>query len=163
MSKSVILISHNIRSTFNIGSIFRTCDGLGVDKIYLTGYSPYPKHDTDTRLPYLADKITKQINKTALGAENFVAWEYNIDPIDVINSLKSDGYEIVGLEQHPKSINLNDYKPTDKVALIIGEEIDGVSAELLWLADKIVEIPMRGQKESLNVSIATAITLYKIV
>ncbi len=157
-----ILIAHNIRSTHNVGSLLRTCDGLGVDQVYLTGYTPYPKFPDDTRLPYLAEKIHKAINKTALGAEDYVNWQYAEDPIKIIAKLKSDEYEIVGLEQSPKSILIQDYKPAKKTALIIGEEVNGVAPDLLNLCDQIVEIPMKGQKESLNVSIATAIMLYRL-
>ncbi len=156
----VVLIAHNIRSTHNVGSILRTCDGLGVDKVFLTGYTPYPRQSNDPRLPYLAEKINKAINKTALGAEEYVNWEYAEDPLKIVQELKLDGFEIVGLEQTKDSIGINDYRPNKKTAILIGEEVEGINSDLIKVCDKLVEIPMKGQKESLNVSIAAAIILY---
>ncbi len=156
------MIAHNIRSTFNIGSIFRTCDGLGVKKLYLTGYSPYPNKTDDDRLPHIANRLHKQINKTALGAEDSVSWEYTESPESIINNLKSDGYKILALEQDTESTKLNDFIPTNKIALVLGEEINGINSKLLNLCDEIIEIPMQGTKESFNVSVACAIALYTL-
>lgn len=158
-----ILVAHNIRSTFNVGSILRTCDGLGVDEVYLTGYTPYPKHSKDTRLPYLAEKIHKSINKTALGAEDHLKWHYTENPFEIIDKYRLKGYEVVGLEQTKGSINIKDYKPANNTVVIIGEEVEGISPDLIRTCDKVVEIPMKGHKESLNVSVASAIILFKIV
>ena len=105
----IIVIAHNIRSTFNIGSIFRTCEGFGVSKIIISGYSPYPKLPIgDTRLPYISEKLTAQIHKTALDAEIMMPFEYQTEPN--LDSLKKAGYTIVGLEQDSRSIMLNNYK-----------------------------------------------------
>lgn len=155
----IILIAHNIRSTFNIGSIFRTADGFGVKEIVLSGYSPYPSHPTDERLPHIRDKITKQIHKTALGAEMSVPFSVTQTP--PLDAFRSAGYRIVALEQSPKSIPLHTYKCPEKVALLIGEEVNGIAPDLLALCDDIVEIPMKGAKESFNVSVATALALYQ--
>ncbi len=156
--RSLIVVLHNIRSTHNVGSIFRTCEGLGVDKIIISGYTPYPEAPDDTRLPHLRQKITAQIHKTALGAEYLVPFECT-QKID-FTSLQSSGYRIVGLEQAPHSISLADYQPPDRVALLLGEEVAGISPQLLRNCDDIVEIPMYGQKESFNVSVAAGIALY---
>ena len=156
----IIVIAHNIRSTHNVGSIFRTAEGFGVKKIILSGYTPYPPVKNDTRLPHITDKITGQIHKTALGAEELVPFEYH-DTLD-LGTLQLAGYRIVALEQTPNSINLRDYQPSDKLALLLGEEVHGVTPELLAQVDDIVEIPMHGAKESFNVSVATGIALYAL-
>lgn len=154
----IIVIAHNIRSTHNIGAIFRTCEGFGVEKIILSGYSPYPTLPEDPRLPHIAQKLTSQIHKTALGAETMIPFEYEERPD--ITRLRQAGYRIVGLEQDQRSILLPDYTPPDKCALLLGEEVHGLTAELLQECDELVEIPMNGKKESFNVSVATGIALY---
>lgn len=157
----IILIAHNIRSTHNIGAIFRTAEGFGVSKIIISGYSPYPKTTHDTRLPHIAEKLHKQIHKTALGAEELVSFAYQIEPD--IAALKSAGYKIVGLEQTTNSILLPEYKTPEKLALILGEEVHGIPAELLSQCEDVIEIPMKGQKESFNVSVAAGIALYGLL
>lgn len=154
----IIVIAHNIRSTHNVGSIFRTCEGFGVKKLLLTGYTPYPALPKDGRLPHIAQKLTAQIHKTALGAENLVPYAYQEEPD--LPALRRDGFHIVALEQAAGSITLNSYSPPQKIALLIGEEVHGITTELLKLCDDIVEIPMLGKKESFNVSVATGIALY---
>ncbi len=156
----IIVIAHNIRSTYNVGSIFRTAEGFGVSKIILSGYTPYPAVKNDTRLPHIADKITSQIHKTALGAEAVVPFEQH-DTLD-LGTLDIAGYRIVALEQAADSINLRDYQAPDKIALLLGEEVHGITPELLAKVDDIIEIPMLGQKESFNVSVATGIALYAL-
>jgi 23S rRNA (guanosine2251-2'-O)-methyltransferase len=158
--REIVLIAHNIRSTHNVGAFFRTCDGFGISKIIFSGYTPYPTIDNDTRLPHFADRLTRQIHKTALGAETSVPFERYDDP--PIAALKSQGFTIVGLEQDERSINLREYSPPQKVALLLGNEIDGIYPELRKECDTIVEIPMQGTKESFNVSVAAGIALYHI-
>jgi 23S rRNA (guanosine2251-2'-O)-methyltransferase len=155
------VIAHNIRSTHNVGSILRTCDGFGVKKVYFTGYTPYPKQRHDDRLPHLAEKITKQIHKTALGAELSVVSE-KAEIIDALEKLKSNDFTIIGLEQNKNSIPLQNYKSPEKIALLLGEELNGITNDLLKFCDQIVEIPMLGQKESFNVSVAAGIALYQL-
>lgn len=156
----VIVIAHNIRSTHNVGAFFRTADGFGISKIILSGYTPYPTIEDDTRLPHFADKITRQIHKTALGAETMVPFEHMDEP--PIDQLKAEGYTIVGLEQDDRSVLLPDYKVPEKVVLLLGNEIDGIYPEFRDKCDALVEIPMRGGKESFNVSVATGIALYEL-
>jgi 23S rRNA (guanosine2251-2'-O)-methyltransferase len=156
----IVVIVHNIRSTHNVGSIFRTSEGFGVSKIILSGYTPYPKMEHDDRLPHIANKLTAQIHKTALGAEEMVPFEYQALPD--LPSLKTAGYEIVGLEQDALSVMLRDYRPPEKVALLLGEEVDGLTNELRAACDTLLEIPMSGQKESFNVSVAAGIALYQL-
>lgn len=164
MVKQVIIICHNLRSTHNVGSILRSCDGFGATKVFFTGYTPFPFDSNDTsRLPHIAQKLDKQISKTALGAEKTVPWERSQELEPVLQSLQSDGYTIVALEQAPTSIPLNAYDALDKLALIVGREVEGVEPEVLALCDDIVEIPMVGKKESFNVSVAAAIALYQLL
>jgi len=156
----IIVIAHNIRSTHNVGAIFRTAEGFGISKIILSGYTPYPTLAKDSRLPHISEKLTSQIHKTALGAEDLVSFEYAELP--PLNELKEQGYRIVGLEQADRSINLSDYQSPEKIALLIGEEVHGIEAALLEQCEDILEIPMVGKKESFNVSVATGITLYAL-
>lgn len=173
----IIVIAHNIRSTHNVGAIFRTCEGFGVSKLILSGYTPYPDlslHTSapscayidgevtthDPRLPHIREKITSQIHKTALGAEALVPFEYH-ESI-ALPALQQAGYRIVALEQSATSTNLRDYHVPVRLALLLGEEVQGITSNLLAQVDDIVEIPMHGQKESFNVSVAAGIALFQL-
>ena len=173
----ITVIAHNIRSTFNVGSIFRTCEGFGVERLILSGYTPYPDLalsreapscayidgevcQNDQRLPHIRERITQQIHKTALGAESLVPFEYREAP--PLDELRQLGYRIAALEQAANSTNLRNYSAPDRIALLLGEEVDGIAPEWLALADDIIEIPMFGQKESFNVSVAAGIALYEL-
>lgn len=168
-SMHITLVAHNIRSTHNVGAFFRTCDALGVQKIIFSGYTPYPTFEGDSRMPHFADRITRQIHKTALGAESSVDFEYVETLEEVISELKKQSAALVALEQFPDSISpancvkklKQEYKGKP-IALIIGNEIHGVADEILQQVDMIMEIPMHGMKESLNVSVATGIALYAL-
>lgn len=146
MKKEVYVLLNNIRSLHNVGSIFRTSDGAGVKKIFLTGQTGYPPRE--------------EISKTALGAEECVPWEYYIDPLDCIKKLKKDGVNIVALEQTEKSVDYLKFKPEYPLCLVVGHEIEGVQKKILSLCDSCIEIPMRGKKQSLNVSVAFGIVAY---
>jgi 23S rRNA (guanosine2251-2'-O)-methyltransferase len=156
----IILIAHNIRSTHNVGSLFRTAEGLGVDRIILSGYTPYPITPNDPRIPHEAAKLDKQIHKTALGAEHMVPFEVHTVP--PLESLKNEGYRVVALEQASNSVPLNQYHVPRKIALLLGEEVEGITSDLLALCEDIVEIPMFGKKESFNVSVAAGMALYAL-
>ncbi|HVI69284.1 MAG TPA: TrmH family RNA methyltransferase [Magnetospirillaceae bacterium] len=158
----IIVIAHNIRSTHNIGAILRTCDGFGVIKVYCTGYTPYPTLPGDKRLPHLRDKITKHIHKTALGAEASVPIEQADEVQTILDSLKTDGFQLIALEQDPKSVALPKVHLPQKIALLLGEEVNGIPPNILAQCDTIIEIPMRGTKESFNVSVAAGIALYAL-
>jgi len=158
--RKLILIAHNLRSAHNVGSLLRTAEGLGVEKVYLTGYTPYPSAPDDKRLPHIARKVDKQIAKTALGAEKSTKWQHCDEINELIDELNSQKFCIVGLEQSPDSIELPSYVPPDKIAIIVGREVEGIESEVLKMCDQIVEIPMSGQKESFNVSVAAAMALY---
>lgn len=158
----IIVVAHNIRSTHNVGSILRSSDGFGVAKVYFTGYTPYPAQHNDTRLPHLRDKLTRQIHKTALGAEHTVPNECATDVLKLLRHLKKQRYTIVALEQDARSVPLRGFTPEQSVVLLLGEEVHGIETGLLQLCDTILEIPMRGKKESFNVSVATGIALYEL-
>lgn len=142
----IILIAHNIRSLWNIGSFFRTADAFGVAHIHLTGYTAAPPRE--------------EITKTALGAEEWIPWSKDTDPLAVIEKRRKEGFRIVALEIAEGSESLLSFKPSGPVCLIVGHEVTGVPGELLAASDARVHIPMRGKKESLNVSVALGIALY---
>lgn len=162
MHRKLCLIAHDIRSAHNVGSLLRTADGLGLDAVYLTGYSPHPVYSGDPRLAHIAAKSMRQIHKTALGAEVSVKWEYAQDPITVINALREAGYIICALEQANGAIIINNYEVRQPTVLIVGNEVTGLPESLQSHCDYILEIPMLGQKESYNVVQAAAMALYQM-
>lgn len=160
MQRKIILIAHNIRSAHNVGALLRTCEGLGVEKIIFSGYTPYPLSKNDSRLPHLSRKIEKQIDKTALGAQKSQKWQYQPSVEAVLTRAGSEGYVVCALEQAKDSIPLHGFKPPEKIALLVGNEVEGINKQLLQRADHILEIPMFGKKESFNVVQAAAMALY---
>lgn len=148
ISRSICLLAYNVRSLWNVGAFFRTCDALKVERVYLTGYTGHPPR--------------KEISKTALGAEETVPWEHHVDPLPVLQSLKADGWQLVSLEISEHAVALHEFAPGDKVCLIVGHELSGVPQEMMDLSDATVFIPMLGDKESLNVSVATGIALHHL-
>lgn len=155
----IFVILHNIRSLHNVGSIFRTAEGLGVKKIYLTGYTPSP-YD-------FFGKLRKDFAKTALGAGKYIEWKKAKNIFYLIKRLKKDGVQIIALEQSKKSVDIKKFSlgnriPKLGIALIFGNEVTGLSKSILQKSDKIIEIHMRGKKESLNVSVAAGIAIYEL-
>jgi len=152
--RKLIVIAHNIRSLHNVGSIFRASDGFGVKKLYLTGYTGAPEGEGNLN----------KIHKVALGAEEFVDWEKTRSLVRLITKLRKEGVKIVALENNKnyKIKSLVTYKPKFPMALILGEEVKGHTKKILDLCDDIVDFPMVGQKESLNVSVACGIALYAL-
>lgn len=160
MNRRIIVIANNLRSCHNVGSLLRTADGIGVEKVFLTGYTPYPQSTNDKRLPHAALKQHSSIVKTSLGAEENLSWEHYDDPIVVINNFRELGFSIVGLEQSNSSLPIDKWVTPEKVAIIIGRETLGIEEEILSICDEVIEIPMRGKKESYNVVQAAAMMLY---
>jgi 23S rRNA (guanosine2251-2'-O)-methyltransferase len=154
---SIILIAHDIRSAHNVGAFFRTADGAGVERIYLTGYTPTPP-----KKKFLLTDGEKQIQKTALGAEVTMLWEKRESVEELLLELKNQGYTLYALEQDANSIPYTMTGDVKKKVLLVGNEVTGVPKELLLLCDAILEIPMHGSKNSLNVSVATGIALYEL-
>ena len=146
----VVIVLDNIRSQNNIGSAFRTGDAFRIESIYLCGITATPPH--------------REIHKTALGAENTVDWKYFDHTIDAINLLKGKGYKIVAVEQAEKSTMLQDFKPhvSEKLALIFGNEVDGVEDSIMEIADYCVEIPQFGTKHPLNITVSLGIVIWQI-
>ena len=140
--------------------LLRTCDGLGVEKVILSGYTPYPKLKDDPRLPHLSEKIHAQISKTALGAENSVRIERQAEIKNVLDQLSSEGYVLAALEQSDSAISLPAYRTPEKIALLLGSEVTGIDKALLEQIETHLEIPMYGKKESFNVVEATSMALY---
>ena len=148
-NRSVFLIMHNIRSALNVGAMFRTADAAGIARVYVCGYTPRPDGE--------------KVAKTALGAQETVAWEQHRQTWRLLAQLKKEGVRIIALEQASRSKDIFKYKSRFPLALIVGNEVSGLSPAILKLCDDIVEIPMRGKKESLNVSVAAGIALYAII
>ncbi len=151
------MVLDSIRSTFNVGSIFRTSDALNISKIILCGTTPTPKDRFG--------RDREDIAKVALGAERNVDWEYFPKVLWVIKQLKKEGYKIVMIEQSEKSVDYKKIKfnRKDKVVFVMGSEVEGISKSLLKLADKVAEIPMLGSKESLNVSVAFGVAMFRML
>jgi len=147
----IVVVLDNVRSMNNIGSVFRTCDAFRVEQLYLCGITATPPH--------------REIHKTALGATDSVSWEYFEDTKKAVACLKEEGYFILAVEQTDKSVHLNDYVPdkTKKMALIFGNEINGIDDEVLALCDFCLEIPQFGTKHSINISVSAGIILWDIV
>ena len=165
MKRDARLLLENIRSVHNVGSIFRTAETLGIGKIYCLGTTPVPVDRFDRKRMDFA--------KVSLGAEESVGWEHvegdigdsgpNENPATLIKGLKKEGFKIVALEQAAKSVDYKEVKAGEKILVILGNEVDGVSPELLKMCDEIAEIPMNGQKESLNVSVAAGVFLFRLL
>ena len=150
-----ILILHNIRSTENVGAMFRTSDAVGINKIYITGYTPAP-----------LDRFGKKrsdIAKSALGAEEFVPWEQKKLVCPVIAKLKRDGFKIIAIEQDKKSIDYKKVKIGKKNVFLVGNEVTGIDKKTLEKCDVIAEIPMKGKKESLNVSVSFGVAMFRML
>ncbi len=143
------LLAHNIRSRENVGSLFRTCDALGVTKLWLTGYTPAPPD--------------AKISKVALGAETSVAFERMLDVESVIECLRHEGFMIYALELTPDAVELATFHPPEKIALVLGTETTGVPPSLLAQCDGAIKITQHGMKESMNVAVAAGIAIWQIL
>ena len=164
----IVLVLDNIRSTYNVGAILRTAEGLGLKRVICSGYTPFPGTTAD-RLPHVAEKEQAAIAKTALGAEKLLNLEYSKDILQSLAKLKQQGYTLIGLENNvadPRMRSLGQANLVeqlgDRIVLVLGEEVHGIGADVLAVMDVLLEIPMRGQKESFNVSVAAGIALYEL-
>ena len=153
--QEIYILLHNIRSTHNVGSIFRTADALGVTKIYISGYTPTPL-DRFSR-------ARKDIAKVALGAEKSIVWEYIENPRKLLQKYKKDKIHIIALEQSENSVDYKKIKINFPVLFVMGNEVKGIEQDVLFLCDVVAEIPMRGEKESLNVSVAFGVGLFRML
>jgi 23S rRNA (guanosine2251-2'-O)-methyltransferase len=151
----VYLLLHNIRSAHNVGSIFRTADAAGVEKVFLSGYTPQP-----------VDRFgrpVKEMAKVALGGEKTVGWEYVKSPAPLLKRLKKEGVQIIAIEQAKGSVDYKKVAPKYPVLFMVGNEVEGISKSLLARADIVAEIPMKGDKESLNVGVSLGIALFRML
>ncbi len=148
-----VIILENIRSVLNVGSIFRTADTIGIDKMYLCGITPTPVDRFG--------RVRSDLHKSALGAEQNVSWEYKKDTKELVDELKGESFQIVVVEQDKKSIDYKNVVVSEKVAIVLGNETEGVSKEVIDSADSVAEIKMNGEKESLNVGVTAGIVLYR--
>ena len=155
LNKETILILDDLRSTHNVGAIFRTADAAGISKIYLVGTTPTPFDRFG--------KARKDVAKTALGAEKTIAWEYVKTLSGLLNKLKKEGVYIVAVEQSENSVDYKKVKLPAKTAIIMGNEVTGILKSVLGKCDCVAEIPMKGMKESLNVSVATGVVLFRML
>ncbi|MEK7556254.1 MAG: TrmH family RNA methyltransferase [Patescibacteria group bacterium] len=153
-SKETILILHNIRSTHNVGSIFRTADAAGVSRVYLSGYTPTPLDRFN--------RVQKDIAKTALGAEMTIPWESTKELTKLLTRLKQERVPLIAIEQGVRAVDYKKVKAPARSAFIVGNEVRGLSRNILSRCDIIAEIPMKGKKESLNVAVATGIGLFRM-
>lgn len=153
--KPMVVIMDNIRSMHNVGSVFRTADGFLIDGIFLCGFTPQPPH--------------RDIHKTALGATETVDWMYFESTLEAVQSLQSKGFKVYGIEQAEGSISLAEFKSAypniaaEPIAFVFGNEVEGVSEDVLAVCDGVIEIPQWGMKHSLNISVAAAIVLWEFV
>ncbi|WP_031465798.1 TrmH family RNA methyltransferase [Sciscionella sediminilitoris] len=158
----LVVIAHNMRSAYNVGALLRTADVFAVHTVYCTGYTPYPRQRDDTRSPELISRLGHKIHKSALGAEETVRCLHHPGISALLAELRAEGYTIAGLEVDDRAVNLAGYRPPAKLALLLGEEVHGIPVKLRASCDELLEIPMHGTKDSLNVSVASGIALYAL-
>lgn len=173
MSKkfSISILAHNIRSLYNVGSFFRTCDAVGVEKLFLTGYTGHPRTKNDPRKEWDIIHVEKKILKTGLSGFDSVDWEYYENPLEILEKLKNGGVgtprrvpvQIVAVEEGKGVSNVFDFDWKFPVCLIVGNEVTGVPQEILNIADAVVEIPMYGAGKSLNVGVALGVVVYQAI
>jgi 23S rRNA (guanosine2251-2'-O)-methyltransferase len=145
----VIAVLENVRSAYNVGSVFRTADAFLIEAVYLCGYTAFPPH--------------KEIRKTALGAEETVRWKHFKNPMDAIAELRAQGYSVYAVEQAQDSIKLHQFQPGEKIAVVFGNEVTGVEQSTIAQTDGCIEIPQLGMKHSLNIATAAGIVLWEVV
>lgn len=158
----IIPILHNIRSLHNVGAILRTAEGLGLKEVWISGYTPYPALKDDLRLPHVRERATKQIAKTALGAEKDVKITVFSDIENLLDEAKKQKLKLIAVEQDTESINLDQLTIKRSTGVIFGNETEGIDKAILDRCNQIIEIPMRGKKESFNVSATAAMVLYTV-
>lgn len=154
MTRDIILILHDIRSVHNVGAIFRTGDAVGVSEIILSGYTPTPLDRFGRKRGDFA--------KTALGAEETVPWHVSDNVLSTLLKLKERGYVTVALEQDTRAIPYKKFRGERKMAVVLGNEVGGIPQNVLEICEAVINIPMRGKKESLNVSVAAGVVLYEL-
>ncbi|MBB4933779.1 tRNA G18 (ribose-2'-O)-methylase SpoU [Lipingzhangella halophila] len=162
LQRSIVVIAHNLRSVHNVGSLLRTGEVFAIDTVYVTGFTPYPAHPGDERDPKLRDRQTRQLAKAAAGAERTMPFERHPDLVALLSSLRDKGYTVAGLEIDPDAVTLTEYTPPPKVALLLGDEVAGITPALREQCDLLLRISTYGRKDTLNVSVAAGIALHAL-
>lgn len=160
--REIVAIAHNMRSAYNVGALLRTSDVFGIDTVYCTGYTPYPKQPDDPRSPGLIHKLDHKIHKSALGAEHTVRCRHHPGMPALLAELRAGGFVIAGLEVDACAVDISEYRPPQRLALILGEELAGIPRRVRESCDALLQIPMFGSKDSLNVAVAAGIALYSL-
>lgn len=160
LQRSIVVIAHNLRSVYNVGALLRTAEVFAVDKVYGTGFTPYPTHPGDARDAKLQAQQTRQMAKSAAGAERTMPFAHQPDVHGLIDTLHEQGYTVAGLEIDPQAVALDDYRPPGRIALLLGDEVRGIEKPLRQRCDLLLQISMFGRKDSLNVSVAAGIALH---
>ncbi len=159
----LVLILDNLRSASNVGSILRTADAAGIGRVLCCGITPYPRANNDSRDPLVSGSNHRSIAKTALGAELTVQTEHYANSAVAIAACRAEGRAVYGLEITPKALSVLTFRPSLPAALVVGSEVNGLNADTLIACDAVLNIPQRGQKESLNVAVATGIAAYQLL
>lgn len=154
------MIAHNLRSVHNVGALLRTGEVFAVEKIHTTGFTPYPTQPDDSRDARLRARQTRKMAKSAAGAEHTMPLTHGLDVHALIDSLHGQGYVVAGLENDPSAEPIDEYRPGGKIALILGDEVHGIQESLQDRCDMLLQIPVFGGKNTLNVSVAAGIALY---
>ncbi len=149
MAKEIYVVLDNVRSAFNTGSIFRTSDAAGITKLYLCGITPYPPH--------------LKLQKTALGTLDTVSWEHCLSSIEIVKKMKDERIPVISVELDDRAVPFNEFSYPNKMCLVMGHELMGVNQEILDISDQIVQIPMHGMKNSLNVAVSYGIVIYESI
>ncbi len=160
--RGLVVIAHNLRSVHNVGSLLRTGEVFAVDRVYVTGFTPYPTYPGDDRDAKLRDRQTRQLAKAAAGAEQTMPFERHPDVFALLNTLGDSGYTVAGLEVDPDAVALASYAPPPSVALLLGDEVAGITPELRHRCDVLLRISTYGRKDTLNVSVAAGIALHAL-
>lgn len=157
-----MLVAHNLRSIHNVGSLLRSSEVFAVEKVYVTGFTPHPSYPGDQRDTKLQEKQTRRMSRASAGAEETMPLEHHADIHALLASLRTAGYTVAGLEIDPAALGIGRYPAGQRVALVLGDEVNGIDPELREACDVLLQIPMYGDKSSLNISVAVGIALYSL-
>ncbi len=162
LQRIIVVIAHNLRSVYNVGALLRTAEVFAARKVYVTGFTPHPSYPGDSREAKLQAQQTRQMAKAAAGAERLMPFAREPDVHALIDTLHEQDFAVAGLEIDPQAVALDGYRPPARIALLLGDEVRGIEEPLRQRCDLLLQIPMFGRKDSLNVSVAAGIALYSL-